>query len=140
MIAMKYIRGEFLIDFLATFPFRYFNKDNQSYTIFADVCQLLKVLRIRKLYAAIGSANWKVEDKATAKIGFCTFLIIVYTHVIGCVIWFFVKDDYLWVAPTDFGAINPRMYDPWKYGTGMTAPEKLQLIEDTRFDWNLFVF
>ena len=80
------------------------------------------------MYSAITAANWKVESKATAKIGFCTFLIVVYTHVMACVIWFICKDDYLWVSPTQFGALNPRMFDPWKYTDGKGMIGKLETL------------
>ena len=53
MIAKKYIRGEFVIDFLSTFPFRYFNVDSGVYHTITKICSLLKVLRIRKLYSTI---------------------------------------------------------------------------------------
>ena len=49
------------------------------------MCQLLKVFRIRKLYQMISHANLTVETKALAKIAFYSFLLIIYTHIIGCV-------------------------------------------------------
>lgn len=94
MIARKYLFGEFYIDFLSTFPFSYFSKDNASYQVFAQICQLLKVLRIRKMYSAISQANLTVETKALTKIAFYSFLLFIYTHIIGCVMWFFLKTDY----------------------------------------------
>ena len=82
--------------------------------MFASFCKLLKVLRIRKLYAVIGQAEMTIETKALSKIGFCSFLLVVYTHIIGCIIWFFFKTDNSWIAPTDFGGIRSRIPDPWK--------------------------
>jgi len=52
-IARRYISGTFTIDFLSTFPFRYYGKSNTSFQAFASLCQLLKVLRIRKMYSNI---------------------------------------------------------------------------------------
>ena len=58
---MRYIGGEFVIDFLSTFPFRKIAKDNPSFQVFASVCQLLRVFRARKLYYNINRANISVE-------------------------------------------------------------------------------
>lgn len=108
MIAKRYIFGEFYVDFLSTFPFDQIEVGGQGYLMFSSFCKLLKVLRIRKMYSSISNANLTVESKALTKIAFYSFLIFVYTHIIGCVIWFFLKTEYIWVAPTDFGAIRSR--------------------------------
>lgn len=113
MIAMRYLFGlEFIIDFLSTFPFRWISI-NAGYDAFASLVQLLKVLRIRKMYSNISSADLKIETKALTKIAFFSFLLCIYTHIVGCVMWFVLKTDYQWVAPTDFGNIRSRMQDPW---------------------------
>ncbi len=67
------------------------------------------MLRIRKLYGIISQANLTIEVKALTKIAFYSFLLMIYTHIIGCIMWYFLKTDYQWVAPTDFGAIRSRM-------------------------------
>ena len=54
------------------------------------------------------------------KIAFYSVLIFIYTHIVGCVIWYMLKEDYLWVAPTDFGNIRSRMQDMW-YVAGYTS-------------------
>mmetsp|Transcript_22438 Transcript_22438/g.27636 ORF Transcript_22438/g.27636 Transcript_22438/m.27636 type:complete len:121 (+) Transcript_22438:837-1199(+) len=114
-IARRYFHGEFLVDFMSTFPFRKFTlaETNAGYKVFSSVCQLLKALRVRKLYSVIAASNLTIQSKALTKIGFYSFLIFIYTHIIGCVMWFMLKENYLWVAPTDFGAIRSRMQDPW---------------------------
>ena len=95
-IAKRYMAGEFFVDFLATFPFRTFPlaDSNAGFRIFASICQLLKALRIRKLYSVIAKSNQTVETKALTKIAFYSALIFIYTHIIGCVIWFMLKEDY----------------------------------------------
>ena len=110
LIARKYLLGEFWIDFLSTFPFEILTGEND---IFASVCKLLKVLRIRKIYSNISKRNFTVESKALYKIAFFSFLLCIYTHIIGCVMWYVLKTDYHWVAPTDFGVLRSRMQDPW---------------------------
>lgn len=91
---MRYLLGfEFMVDFLSTFPFKYFD-GSQGYNAFASLVQLLKVLRIRKMYSNISSADLKIETKALTKIAFFSFLLCIYTHIMGCVMWFYLKGDY----------------------------------------------
>ena len=111
---MRYVfSAEFLIDFLSTFPFRWISIDSSGYNAFASLVQLLKAMRIRKLYSTISKADLTIEAKALTKIAFFSFLLCIYTHIMGCVMWYFLKTDYQWVAPTDFGNIRSRMQDPW---------------------------
>lgn len=110
MIAKRYCFSfDFLLDVLSTIPFRYVKTENESYNAFASLVQLLKVFRIRKMYSNITKADLTVETKAITKILFFSFLICVYTHIMGCVMWWVFKEDFLWVAPTDFGNIRSRM-------------------------------
>ena len=136
-IAYKYIFGAFMIDFLSTFPFRYFTGDSKAFEAFAASCELLKVLRIQKIYAIISQANLTIEAKSIAKIAYIFFLLIIYTHIVGCVMWYFLKNDYEWVAPTDFGAIRSRMHDPL-YTHGFEG--KTEQIMKNRQDFDLFLF
>lgn len=122
LIARRYIFGEFYIDLLSTIPFTWIPINSLGYYIFGSFCKLLKVLRIRKMYASISQANLTVESKALTKIAFYSFLIIVYTHIVACVMWFTFKTDYQWVAPTDFGAVRSRMQDPWKMTGDLPIP------------------
>ena len=140
MIARRYLAGEFTIDFISTFPFRYFLKKHQKFQTFASVCQLLKVFRIRKLYSMLSHANMTVEGKALAKIAFLTFILIIYTHIIACVMWFSLKTEYLWVAPTDFGNIRSRLFDPW-YETGYATEGNLyEVVDEIRTEFDIFIF
>ena len=65
------------------------------------------------MLSTISKADLTIETKALTKIAFYSFLLCIYTHIMGCVMWFVLKDDYLWVAPTDFGNIRSRMQDSW---------------------------
>ena len=107
--------------------------------MFASFCQLLKALRIRKLYSVIATSNQTVQTKALAKIAFYSFLLFIWTHIIGCVIWFMLKEDYRWVAPTDFGMIRSRMQDAWYLaGQASDAQKTMQMREDPKvflFQW-----
>ena len=110
MIAKRYCFSvDFLLDVLSTIPFRHFPSTNEGYEAFASLVQLLKVFRIRKMYSDITKADLTIETKAITKILFFSFLICVYTHIMGCVMWWVLKEDFTWVAPTDFGNIRSRM-------------------------------
>ena len=87
------------------------------------------------MYSSISQANLTVETKALTKIGFYSFLLFVYTHIVGCVMWFFLKSDYHWVAPTDFGVIRARNQDPWR----LTGDQPVD-VQQYRDDFNLFIF
>lgn len=108
---------------------------NQSYQVFASITQLLKVLRIRKMYSAISQANLTVETKALTKIAFYSFLLFIYTHIVACVMWFFLKTNNEWVAPTDFGVIRSRLNDPWQ----LTGDQPVGMFE-YRENFDLFIF
>lgn len=71
------------------------------------------------------------------KIAFFSFLIFIYTHVIACVIWFVLKEDYQWVAPTDFGNIRSRMQDP-SYFAGYISDAELTL--KRRAEGDMFMY
>ena len=73
-----------------------------------------------------------------AKIAFLTFLLIIYTHIIGCAMWFSLKTEMLWVAPTDFGNIRSRLFDPW-YETGY-ASDDIEQVMKQRVDFELFIY
>ena len=138
MIMRRYMLSiEFLVDFLSTFPFRWISI-NSGYDAFASLVQLLKVLRIRKLYSTISKADLTIEAKALTKIAFFSFLLCIYTHITGCVMWFFLKEDYLWVAPTDFGNIRSRLQDPWYQTESPDA--NFRQVGEMREDFDIFMF
>ena len=109
---------------------------NSGYMAFATICKLLKTLRIRKIYSNISRRNFTVETKALYKIIFLSFLICVYTHIIGCIMWSTLKTDYKWVAPTDFGVLRSRMQDPWY----QTDDNNVNQINELRDNYDLFIF
>ena len=51
--------------------------------------------------------------------------------------WFVLKEDYQWVAPTDFGMIRSRMQDAW-YIAGQASDAEKTLI--MREDVKVFIF
>ena len=73
----------------------------------------MKVVRIRKIGTIISRLPTDQETKAFLKIVYYAFSIIVILHTMACLLWFSLKSENIWVAPTDFGAIRSRQYDPY---------------------------
>jgi len=88
------------------------------------------------MYQNISKADLKIESKALTKIAFFSFLLCVYTHIMGCVMWFVLKEDYQWVAPTDFGNIRSRMQDPWYQTNDSDYVE----VRGMHYERDLFIF
>lgn len=93
--------------------------------MFAQICQLLKVLRIRRLYNMIAKSNLTIQNKALVKICFYSFFIFIYTHIVACVMWFFLKEQNQYVTPTDFANIRSRLQDPWYLAGGFESDAHL---------------
>ena len=55
------------------------------------VFKLLKVFRLRKVFIMIRNLKSPKEVKAGLQIGFYTFLLVIYTHVVACVMWYMLK-------------------------------------------------
>lgn len=47
-----------------------------------------------------------IEDKALMQVMYYAFLIFVYTHIIGCIMWLSLKSDQHWIPAVDFGAVD----------------------------------
>ena len=111
MIAKHYLTGSFLIDFVSTFPFTQIGESagihyQSLYYLFADVMSLLKAARLAKILKKIRDMPISIEDKAMMQVMFYAFLIFVYTHIIGCIMWLSLKTDEHWIPAVDFGAVT----------------------------------
>ena len=54
---------------------------------------LLKVQRLKKILKKIRDMPLSIEDKALMQVMYYAFLIFVYTHIIGCIMWLSLKED-----------------------------------------------
>ena len=111
-IAARYIQGDFIIDLLSTIPFEAIykvvtqqNDIDKTLLVIFKVCKLLKVFRLRKVGNMIRDSENTKEFKAGLQIIFITFLLAIYTHVIGCIMWYMLKTDKIWVPAVDFGSV-----------------------------------
>ena len=100
------------IDVLSTVPFKQFcihvlrmqEPLDHSLLLIFKVCKLLKVFRLRKVLQMIRNFNSTKEVKAALQILFFTFLLVIYTHVIACIMWYMMKTGKIWVPAVDFGS------------------------------------
>jgi len=98
-IASHYVfQGSFLVDFMSTFPFATFFEagglDKQSsWYLFANIMSLLKAQRLKKILKKIRDMPITIEDKALMQVMYYAFLIFVYTHIMGCIMWLSLKTN-----------------------------------------------
>ena len=95
---------------MSTFPFGQIGElagvENAFFFLFADIMSLLKVLRLKKILKKIRDMPLSIEDKALMQVMFYAFLIFVYTHMMGCIMWLSLKSNQRWVPAVDFGSVS----------------------------------
>lgn len=129
-IAGHYVKSvQFYLDFFATFPFNWIPIENQTYITFSNLIKMLKVTRMMKIYKQIRELNAKIETKAVFKMLFAIVFILIFLHLQACILMFSFKTDFLWVAPTDFGSIRSRLFNPWSL-YGDTQADIMSNIDD----------
>ena len=55
------------------------------------------------------------------------FLIFVYTHIIGCIMWLSLRTDERWIPAVDFGSVDIKCHLDYRYNG---AGEKIYLTEN----------
>mmetsp|Transcript_25487 Transcript_25487/g.34057 ORF Transcript_25487/g.34057 Transcript_25487/m.34057 type:complete len:230 (+) Transcript_25487:670-1359(+) len=142
-IAWHYMfKGSFLVDFMSTFPFTQLGeaaglKQPHGFFLFADIMSLLKALRLKKILKKIRDMPITIEDKAMMQVLYYAFLIFVYTHIIGCIMWLSLKSDERWIPAVDFGAVDtkvhldyrPRAFDDKADEIVQLSPEYVMMYE-----------
>ena len=115
LIALEYISKDFWIDLVSTLPFQAIwelvlglGEPGHSMMLLFKVFKLLKVFRLRKVFIMIRNLKRPKETKAAAQIAFYTFLLVIYSHVVACILWYMMKTDKRWVPAVDFGALSTR--------------------------------
>ena len=76
--------------------------------------KLLKVQRVFKILKKIRDLPITIEDKALMQVVYYAFLIFVYTHIIGCIIWLWFKTDQLWIPAVDFGMVTIKVHEDYR--------------------------
>ena len=94
-IAIRYIKGMFLLDFIATIP----------WALIANILKLLKILkvtRITRFTKVIEKLELKEDQKAMVKIFKLILVMLLTLHIIGCTLFLVVSIEGEWVPPLDF--------------------------------------
>mmetsp|Transcript_93061 Transcript_93061/g.128241 ORF Transcript_93061/g.128241 Transcript_93061/m.128241 type:complete len:217 (+) Transcript_93061:899-1549(+) len=113
LIAIRYVKGLFLIDLISSLPFNLINKS-------LNVLSILKVVRIRRLSIMINKLSLDEETKAYIKILQLIFHLFLYMHILGCS-WYYIVVNFggsQWVPPLDFiWAGSDQIYDFYEKDT-----------------------
>lgn len=104
MIAENYIyNGPFLIDLISTLPLDKIFSDSTVAKVFG----ILKIQRIRRISKIIGQLNQTQETKAFLKVALMVFFLILYIHILACILWFTFTipidgTKEVWIPEADF--------------------------------------
>lgn len=114
-IAVKYIKGRFWIDLLASIPMDFFTyiissrKNSNSFLL--QMFGLLKLVRVLRLSRLITYLNLKSDVKMSLKLLKLIFFLILYIHCLGCVWFIIVKQDQDWIPPLDYVFVKTHIYE-----------------------------
>ena len=113
-IALKYVKGKFWVDLLASVPFDMlvliFIKNSSEDGSTLQMFGLLKLVRILRLSRLISYMNLKDDLKMSLKLGKLVFFLMMYLHCVGCIWYFIAKQDEKWIPPLDYVYITTDIY------------------------------
>jgi hypothetical protein len=117
-IAIKYLKGRFFFDLLATLPLDFLIANAQtSATSDIMVIQILKITRLARFTKVIAFLNVVEEVKLSLKLSKLIFYLLCYLHLQAC-LWFYItKQDKTWFPILDH-IIN--QYHFYEHGFGFT--------------------
>ena len=72
---------------------------------------MIKILRIRRISKIIGNLNQTQETKALFKVLNMVFILIVYIHIIACLLWKVFSIEKNWIPAVDFIYVESRIFD-----------------------------
>ena len=72
---------------------------------------MIKILRIRRISKIIGNLNQTQETKALLKVLNMVFILIVYIHIIACLLWKVFSIEKSWIPAVDFIYVESRIFD-----------------------------
>ena len=124
-IAINYIcAGPFLIDIFSTFPLDAIAKPfapkdangiltTQGNTVVRTlkILGFLKMQRLRRIAKIIGQMNMTQESKALLKVIKMVVFLIIYIHLLACVLWTTVNvENHQWIPAVDFIYAETKLY------------------------------
>ena len=103
-IAISYLKGSFWIDFMSTVPLDtitliFTNKANADKFKLFGILKLIRLVRLNRLITGLHAER---RVKTILKIIKLTFFLMLYVHCQGCVWYFVVKQDQLWIPPVQY--------------------------------------
>ena len=113
-IAMKYLKGKFFIDILASLPFdsfNFFDTQGGANTLSFKIFGLLKLIRILRLSKLISYMNLKDDVKMSLKLAKLVFFLIMYLHCVGCMWYYIVNSNQVWFPALDDTDDPSEFYD-----------------------------
>jgi hypothetical protein len=108
-IALAYIKGRFLLDFLSVFTFHWFSSA-KSLTLFG----LLKLARIGRLSKIIDNLNMKEDIKMSIKLLKLFFYLVLFVHLTACTWFWIITKSELWWPPLDWMYLESDLYESSK--------------------------
>ena len=72
---------------------------------------MIKLQRIRRLAKIISNLNQTQKTKAFLKVLNMVFLLVLYIHVIACLLWKALSSQQTWIPPVDFMFLECTLFD-----------------------------
>ena len=95
-IAKEYLKGNFMVDFIAGIPLEYFIASDASDDLTVKLQGLLKLGRLLRINRIIRFLKSNIEVKAGAQLLNLILFLIIYLHFYACILWLLVKDGKTW--------------------------------------------
>ena len=106
------MKTDFLIDLFSTVPFdivvvwfykwQWDAKPHPLVKTIASLIKLLKMMRIKRIGTAIRNMNQKVELKTNLKIANTILGLLIYIHVVACLLYMVFDINKEWWPATEF--------------------------------------
>ena len=114
----NYLKGNFTVDFLSTFwfyeAFAYVGIIDESLTLLFKLFRMLKVLRLGNISKLIRDSQITVESKGVLQVLYVTLVLVIYTHVVACIMWHMLKTAKMWTPAVDFGSVYSSVFIGWE--------------------------
>lgn len=113
LTALNYIKStRFVIDVISTIPLDTIGFIlTQSKTPELQIFSLLKLVRISRISVIIRRLNVRLETKNLLKLLTLVLFIIIYLHLSGCLWFWLVQVDMVWIPPLDQYDIDAQFYE-----------------------------
>jgi hypothetical protein len=75
------------------------------------ILKMLKIIRVSRIGIAISNLNYSKEFKTLLKIANVLFLLVIYVHVLACILFFLFNANMVWVPPTNFMFLTSQLFN-----------------------------